>query len=157
MFIPKANKKGKIGWECIKSIDAANPNFKPGWRQENAKLIWSVCKDDILELRFTEQQLQEYNVPKAFVSKISKNGQQEYTMLAKILKFSPGVLVFVSIYDARTGTKNALKEHPENFLLWTSGNLGLNSYCELQARKVSLSSFGKINGKHKKLWNGKKI
>lgn len=153
----EGKQKGKIGWECIKSIDAANPNFKPGWQQENTKLIWCVCKDDILELRFTEQQLQEYNVPKAFVSKISKNGQQEYTMLAKILKFSPGVLVFVSIYDARTGTKNALKENPENFLIWTSGGLGLKSYCELQARKVSLSPFGKINGKHKKLWNGKKI
>ncbi len=78
-------------------------------------------------------------------------------MLAKINDFGKNYMVYTSIYDARTGTKNALKEHPENFLLWTSGGLGLKSYCELQARKVSLSPFGKINGKHKKLWNGKKI
>lgn len=169
----EGKKRGEIGWECIKSIDAANDkkNFKPNWKKEKAKHIWSICKNDMLELRFNEQQIEEYNVPKGFVT---QNGQHEYTMLVKVLKFSPDRLTCVSMYDARMemretkkeGTEqkentekaeNLLQKNPKIYGLWMIEEKRLPFYCELKARKVSLSPFGKVISKHKKLWNGKKV
>lgn len=79
----EGKNKGQIGWECVKSIDAANttiydPNkntdtvckkaFEPNWKKEKAKFIWRICKNDILELHLTEQQIKEYDIPKGFVT-----------------------------------------------------------------------------------------
>ena len=125
----------------------------------------------MLELRFNEQQIEEYNVPKGFVT---QNGQHEYTMLVKVLKFSPDRLTCVSMYDARMemretkkeGTEqkentekaeNLLQKNPKIYGLWMIEEKRLPFYCELKARKVSLSPFGKVISKHKKLWNGKKV
>lgn len=146
-------KKGQIGWECIKSIDAANPHFKPDWHKQ-AELVWSVCKGDCIELHFDEETLIKENIPRAFVT---KNEQQEYCMLAKVLKFGSGNLYFVSAYDARTEQKNAGKDNPEPFMLWKSKEYGLSFYCRATARKVILSPFGKVKQKTQRLWNGKKI
>lgn len=145
--------KGKIGWECIKSIDAANPHFEPQWKQ-NAKLLWSVCKGDLLELRLNQELIAKCKIPAAF---IQKNEQGEQIMLAKVLKFSSTNMVIVSCFDARQGTGNPAKIDKENFKLWTGGENGLKTYCNMQARKVLLTPFGKIRKKEKKLWNGKKI
>lgn len=146
-------KKDEIGWECIKSIDAANPNFKPKW-QEYGELVWSVCKGDILELHFDKETLLKEKIPMAFVR---QNEQQEYCMLAKVLKFTATYIVFVSAFDARADQKNALKENPEPFMRWKSGNCGLSFYCKAKARKVLLSPFGKVNKKLQRLWHGKKV
>lgn len=149
----EGKKKGKIGWECIKSIDAANPHFKPQW-QENAKLLWSVCKGDLLELRLNQDLIEKYHIPMAF---LHKNEQNEDIMLAKVLEFSSTYMVVVSCFDARQGTANANKMDKKSFTLWTSGNNGLKTFCIMQARKVLLTPFGKIRKKEKKLWNGKKV
>lgn len=146
-------KKGEIGWECIKSIDAANPNFKPDW-QENGELVWSICKGDILELHFDKETLQKEKIPYAFVT---QNEQQEYCMLAKVLAFSNTYMVIISAFDARADQKNALKENPEPFIRWKSGNCGLSFYCKAKARKVHISPFGKVKQKLQKLWYGKKV
>ncbi len=161
--------KGEIGWECIKSIDAAikpkkdnSIKFKPNW-QEYGELIWSVCKGDILELYFDEEKLVKEKVPLAFVT---QNKQKQYTMLVQVVKFSPGKLTCISIYDARMEIRKAKeKENVENLSLknpeiygcWIIKEKSLSFYCELQARKIGLSPFGKVTGKHKKLWNGKKV
>lgn len=145
--------KGKIGWECITSIDAANPHFKPKWENQ-AKLIWSVCKGDLLELRLNRELIAKCKIPMAFVQ---KNEQGEQIMLAKVLKFSSTNMVIVSCFDARQGTGNPVKTDKESFTLWTGGGNGLKTFCEMQARKVLLTPFGKIRKKTKKLWNGKKV
>lgn len=146
-------KKGKIGWECIKSIDAANPNFKPNW-QKQAELVWSVCKGDVLELHFDKETLIKENIPLAFVT---QNEQQEYCMLAKILNFTDVCIYFVSAYDARFEQKNAMKVNPEPFVLWKSRGYGLAFYCKAKARKVIFSPFGKVKKKLQRLWHGTKI
>lgn len=149
----EGKKKGQIGWECIKSIDAANPNFKPNW-QESGELVWSVCKGDILELHFDKETLIKENIPLAFVT---QNAQQEYCMLAKVLKMGEGYIYFVSSFDARAEQKNALKENPEPFMLWKSKGCGLTFFCQAKTRKVLISPFGKVRHKSQKLWYGTKI
>lgn len=156
----KGKYKGKIGWECIKSIDAAikpkkdnRIKFKTNW-QEYGELVWSVCKGDILELHFDKETLQKEKIPYAFVT---QNEQQEYCMLAKVLEFGNTYMVITSAFDARAEKKNALKENPEAFIRWESGNCGLSFYCKAKARKVLLSPFGKVKLKTQKLWNGTKV
>lgn len=156
----EGKNKGKIGWECIKSIDAAiepkkdnSIKFKPKW-QEYGKLLWSVCKGDILELHFDKETLQRENIPLAFVT---QNEQQEYCMLAKVSEFGNTYMVIISAFDARADQKNALKVNPESFIRWESGNCGLSFYCKAKARKVCISPFGKVKQKLQKLWYGKKV
>lgn len=154
-------KKGEIGWECIKSIDAANPKFKPNW-EGSGKLVWRVCKGDILELHFDKETLAKENIPLAFVT---QNEQKQYTMLVQVLKFSPNKLACVSIYDARmeirkskekVNVENLPLKNPEIYGCFIKEK-GLSFYCDLQARKIGLSPFGKVKKKLQKLWHGKKV
>ena len=58
--------------------------------------------------------------------------------------------------NGRTTTVKSGTVALEEYKRWISGGKGLKTWCQLKARKVDISPFGKILHKHKKLWHGKK-
>ena len=132
-------KDGKVGWEVIKRFDANQANFVPQWKQNGAKIIWSVQQGDILEL----------DTPSEW-----KNYTDKERCLARVKKFSDGKLAIDYGTDARGTTK--LKNDPDYKIVDSIDDKGLSYYLQHKARKVELTPFGKIKKKHKVLWNGKK-
>lgn len=149
--VTEGKDKGKIAWECQTTFDTAQSKKTAQWEQ-NGKLIWKVYKGDILELKLTSELITKYEIPLCFVTKV---GENQYSMLVKILNFSKNRVIFVSTTDARALLASPTKQIKDNFMRWTSDK-GLIFYTQSQARKVDISPFGKIMRKHRKLWHGKK-
>ena len=141
---------GKVGWECITRIDANNPSFVPEWMIKGGRFIWNLCIDDVIEIELTPELKAHIKAPwpvgKCFMA---------------VQKMSGGKLQCNLLNDARplNGKISTVKsgtEVLEDYTRWVSGDLGLGKWCQLKARKVDISPFGKILHKHKKLWHGKK-
>lgn len=132
-------KDGKIGWEVIKRFDVNQTGFKPQWRKDGGKIIWSVQQGDMLEL----------DTPAEWRSYTDKD-----RCLARVKKFSAGQMTIDYITDARmTSPKDkSLKYMFVDSLI----GRGLSFFGKTKARKIELTPFGKIKKKHKALWDGKK-
>jgi len=131
---------GKVGWECIKLFDANQRGFLPDWKKAGHTHIWSLFKDDVLELQFTDEQKKELGLPPNAVSS-----------WFRVQKFSENKLQVKMLQDARP-----LQDKDSGQICWVSGEKGLAFLTKAQARKVELSPFGKVVRKHRKLWDGKK-
>ncbi|WP_027188672.1 type II CRISPR RNA-guided endonuclease Cas9 [Desulfovibrio cuneatus] len=145
------DSKGKVGWECIRRIDINNPEFVPQWKKDGYKRLWGLCNGDVLEVLPTPALHEQLGplLPKGPVFFV-------------VQKMSNGRLQCNLLHDARAldGSNQAvqagLTKHPA-YARWTTGENGLSYYCQLQARKVELTPFGKIARKHARLWHGKKM
>ncbi len=141
---------GKVGWECITRIDANTPSFVPKWKRNGGRFIWSLCINDVIEVELTPE---------------LKNSIRARCPVGKcymvVQKMSDGRLQCNLLNDARPldGRISTVKGGTEvlaDYTRWTSSELGLVKWCQLKARKVDISPFGKVLHKHTKLWNGKK-
>ncbi len=129
------NDKFKVGWECISLFDANNKDFIPQWQQKGFKPIWSLHKGDMIELN-TPDEWEKYTDGKRCFAVVNAC----HTKLG------------IAYHSDARGTTG--KNGP--FTLRDSIIRRLGFYTEHKARKIELTSFGKIKRKHKKLWNGKK-
>ena len=141
---------GAVGWECITRIDANNPAFVPTWQGKGGRLIWRLCIDDVIEVELTAELKANLEVP----CPVGK-------CYMVVQKMSDGRLQCNLLNDARplNGRTTTVKSGTvalEEYKRWISGGKGLKTWCQLKARKVDISPFGKILHKHKKLWHGKK-
>ncbi|MGA2092887.1 MAG: type II CRISPR RNA-guided endonuclease Cas9 [Sedimentisphaerales bacterium] len=132
------NDKGKVGWECTNQFNANKKGFIPLWKKDGFKVIWSIQQGDMIEL----------NTPKQW-KKYTPNDR----CLAVVKKFRNGELVIRHQTDARAEND---KEKEKMYIKQDFITGGLSFYTESGARKIELTSFGKIMRKHKKLWDGKK-
>ena len=140
----------KVGWECITRIDANNPAFVPEWMNKSGRFIWNLCIDDVIEVELTPELKANIKAP----CPVGK-------CYMVVQKMSGGKLQCNLLNDARPldGKISTVKSGTaaiEEYKRWKSGELGLDKWCQLKARKVDISPFGKILHKHKKLWHGKK-
>ncbi len=133
-------KDGRVGWECIRLFDANRKNFQPEWQKAGHKHLWSVYKDDVLELQFSDEEKRKLGLP--------PNASGNWF---RVQKFSATAMQIKLLQDAR-----ALKNKEDDQACWVSGERGLSYFARARARKVELSPFGKVMHKHKKLWDGKK-
>ena len=132
-------KDGKVGWEVIKRFDANQKDFVPKWKQDGAKLIWSIQQGDLLELDTPAEWASYTDQPRC---------------LARVKKFSVGKCSIDYFTDARmTSPKN---KNLKYMFVDTLDGRGLSFYINSKARKVELTPFGKMKRKHKVLWNGTK-
>ena len=141
---------GAVGWECISRIDANNPAFVPEWKGKGGRFIWRLCIDDVIEVELTAELKASLEVP----CPVGK-------CYMVVQKMSDGRLQCNLLNDARplNGRTTTVKSGTvalEEYKRWISGGKGLKTWCQLKARKVDISPFGKILHKHKKLWHGKK-
>ena len=141
---------GKVGWECITRIEASDSGFAPKWKQAGGRHIWSLCIGDVIEVTPTG----------AFRRDLGSLCSADGVYLV-VQKMSEGRLQCNLLHDARSldGKSPAIKAgltKEEAYTRWATGEKGLKNYCELAARKVDISPFGKILRKHKRLWSGGK-
>jgi len=141
---------GKVGWECITRIDANTPAFVPEWKSNGGRFIWNLCIDDVIEVELTPELKANIKAPCPVGN-----------CYMVVQKMSGGRLQCNLLNDARPldGKISTVKSGTaaiEEYKRWKSGELGLDKWCQLKARKVDISPFGKILHKHKKLWHGKK-
>lgn len=119
-------KNGRIGWEILKTFDVNQQDFIPEWKKIKANPIWSVHKNDMLEL----------DTPVQWKSIIKHE-----RCFAKVQKISSGISI---VPINCSNTDNMLPDR------------GLSFFLEHKARKIELTPFGKVKKKHKVLWNGTK-
>lgn len=131
-------KDGKVGWEVIKRFDANQPNFVPQWKKDGGKVIWTIQQGDLLEL----------DTPDKW-----KTYTEKERCIAKVKKFSKGRLSIDYMTDARM---TSLQDKNLTYMLVDTLEGGLIYFTQRSARKIELTPLGKINKKHKVLWNGKK-
>lgn len=132
-------KYGKVGWEIIKRFDANQPDFRPQWQKEGAKIIWSVQQGDLIEIN-TPDEWQIYTDKKRCI--------------ARIKKFSEGRLSIDYFTDARMTSPQ--DKNLKYMFVDTLKERGLSFFTKNQARKIELTPFGKVKKKHKVLWHGQK-
>lgn len=133
------NAAGKVEWECITRFAANQPRHIPQWQQDGHTQLWRLCKGDVLEMCIDEDMRKKLNLP-----------VPAGKVLFVVQKFSKNQLAFNILYDARPLDKKQLHSR------WLSGERGLITFTQSQARKVTLTPFGKLRHKHKKLWHGAK-
>lgn len=132
-------KDGKIGWECIKRFDINQKDFIPSWKQNGGKILYSVCKGDLLELDTPDKWKQYTNKTRC---------------IAKVKKFSEDKISIDYMTDARmTSPKD---KNLKYMFVDTISEKGLSYITKHNARKIELTPFGRIKKKHKVLWYGKK-
>ena len=157
-FEPKSNycmdfyetADGKVGWECITSIDANTPAFVPEWKRNGGRFIWNLCIDDVIEVELTPELKASLETP----CPAGKCHMVVQKMCAGRLQCN--LLNDARPLDGKIGTVKSGTEVLPDYKRWTSKELGLGKWCQLKARKVDISPFGKILHKHKNLWHGKK-
>ncbi|MDR0741568.1 MAG: HNH endonuclease [Rickettsiales bacterium] len=132
------SKKGKIGWEVINRFNANQPDFVPKWKRDGGRIIWSVHQGDIMELN-TPQQWKKYT--------------SAAQCLARVKKFSKGKFDIDFISDARMTSP---KDKSIKYMFVDTIETGLKNLVNWRARKIELTSFGKVKKKHKVLNNGAK-
>jgi CRISPR-associated endonuclease Csn1 len=144
------NKNGNVGWECVTRIDANNATFIPKWKKEGGKHLWSLHIGDVIEVTPTDKMRKKLGglLPPGKVYLV-------------VQKMGDGRLQCNLLHDSRpkTGKPLAIKAglvEYEEYKRWDTGGITLTAYCELAARKVEVSPFGKILRKHKRLWSKKK-
>ena len=120
------NNNGIVGWEILKTFDVNQEKYISEWQEKGMPLIWTVHKNDLLEL----------DTPVKWRSFIDQN-----RCFAKVQKISAGITI-TPINCSNDG--NMLSDRRLSFFL------------EHHTRKIELTPFGKVKKKHKVLWNGTK-
>jgi len=142
---------GKVGWECITRIDANDSGFVPKWKEAGGKHIWSLRIDDVIEITPTDELRQELDsrCPPGKVYLVVQKMGKDYLQCNLLHDARP-------LNGRNPAVQAGLEAHAE-YTRWDTGGIGLKSYCELSARKIEISPFGKILRKHKRLRSGKKM
>lgn len=151
-------KDGKVHWQVISNYNANDKGFVPECRKPGCRPIWSLHKDDLIELANTTPLIED--IQKKFdngkVSKLALEQWQIFTSknpcIVRIKKFSDRInIAFYA--DARMDSPP--KDSPEYMVIQDLGRR-LEIYGRCNARKIELTPAGRIKRKHKKLWHGKK-
>lgn len=136
------NAKQEISWECITRYNANQKHFIPECKKDGNKLLWSLHIDDIFEMYVKEEKfIQTLRLPRA--------GRY----LFRVQTLSKDRIEF---YLASSAYANKSELNSDNLARAKSGEKRLSALTQGEARKITLSPFGKVIHKHKKLWHGKK-
>ena len=110
-------KDGDAAWQVVSTLDANSPGFIEDWERENGRKLFTIKKDDVVEM------LEDPQSP--------SSGRRLY----RLASLSPGDLEFLPITEAR-----APKEVPNSVRTRISS---LKALAERQPRQVVMDASGR--------------